>query len=186
MTIKTFFIVIGLLIAGCAFGVYQKHMTPDAAWVPIDDARAFAPTSVAKSVIQIQLSGAVVRPGVYEIAAGSRVSDVLAMAGGATTAANLERVNLAGKLRDGQHIKVPVLKQKRTKKPTHASGVAVVYLNHDSVETLTKLPLMTAPIAEQIVTYREKNGPFFQIEDLKKVKGISAKKIDAWRPYCRL
>ena len=66
--------------------------------------------------ITVCVSGAVVKPGLYEVTKGSRAQQVIEMAGGVTEEADLDRVNLAQLCKDGGHIKVPRLSKARMKK----------------------------------------------------------------------
>jgi competence protein ComEA len=125
--------------------------------------------------IFVHVAGRVRRPGVYELAEGSRVIDGIEAAGGARPDAYLDGLNLAAVLVDGQQILVP----KRTPGggggtgpgPT-STGPALVNLNTASAAELETLPGIGEVIAQAIVDHRTENGPFGTVEDLLDVSGI--------------
>jgi competence protein ComEA len=131
--------------------------------------------------IKVQVSGAILEPGVYSLDAGSRVSDALDAAGGARADANLDDLNLALKLEDGDGILVPTrvpgiesppwtpISSDSTKVATPKSKINI---NTATIEQLDTLPRIGPTLAQRIVDYRAQNGPFERIEDIKNVSGI--------------
>ena len=111
---------------------------------------------------------------------GSRVSDAVAAAGGFTTLANKERVNLAGVLRDGDQVHVPAITTETTNGalPT-PSGGAVVRINSASQRELETLPRVGPTMAQRIIEYREQVGPFSTLADLDQVSGIGPSTLEA-------
>ena len=129
--------------------------------------------------ITVHVSGAVQSPGVVRVAAGARVGEAIAAAGGALPEADLGRVNLAAPLADGQQLSVP-----RVSADGEAAAVAGdgrVRLNLAGVEELEALPGVGPVLAERIVAYREEHGPFAVVEDLLDVPGIGEGKLAALR-----
>lgn len=125
-----------------------------------------APASGSGPVL-VHVSGAVEAPGVYELPLGSRARDAIEMAGGASEDADLNRINLARVLQDGQQIHVPIVGDD--------SGEAVQFpinINIASVEQLSQLPGIGEVTAQAIIDYRESQGPFQRIEDIQNVSGI--------------
>ena len=135
----------------------------------------------------VHIAGAVYRPGVYEVTGNVRVMDILKLAGGPLPQADLDGVNLAAKVKDGQKIKVPELNSS-AKKSSQASSSKTEKLN--TIETQTNLPvhlstasqeaLMTIPgigpgMATRIITFRN-SGTWSTLEDFKKIKGLGKKK----------
>jgi competence protein ComEA len=133
----------------------------------------------AGRTITVHVSGAVQSPGVVRVAAGARVGEAIAAAGGALPEADLARVNLAAPLADGQQISVPAMS------PDGEGGVVAgdgrVRLNLAGVEELETLPGVGPVLAERIVAYREEHGPFAVVEDLLDVPGIGEGKLAALR-----
>ena len=120
-----------------------------------------------RAPITVHVSGGVAEPGVYELARGSRAQDAVEAAGGASEEADLERINLARVLQDGQQVYVPVAGD------DSAEGVTFpININIASAEQLTLLPGIGAVTAQAIVDYRDEEGPFTRIEDIQDVPGI--------------
>jgi competence protein ComEA len=98
------------------------------------------------------------------------VADALALAGGTTESADLERVNLADRLHDGAQIHVP--EQGATVDLATRVGGRVVYINDADAEELMTLPGIGPTLAEAILTYRAANGTFADLAALDAVEGI--------------
>jgi competence protein ComEA len=130
----------------------------------------------------VYISGAVKRPDVYRLPADARVKDVVLAAGGLSADAASEQINLAAPISDAQHIHVP----RQGEQPASAGGTSspataaanssgLTNLNTANQAELEDLPGIGAILAERIIAYREANGPFTRIEDLRKVSGIGEK-----------
>jgi competence protein ComEA len=141
-----------------------------------------APTATPQP-IQVYVSGAVTLPGVYSISWDSRVQQAIVAAGGTTMYADLVRVNLAERLYDGQQVYVPMQNEAATpilptpvSQPTAAILLSLpgskININTASNSDLEALPGIGPTLAQRIVEYRQANGPFNRLEDIKKVKGI--------------
>jgi len=136
--------------------------------------------------LTIYVTGAVYRPGIYHIAPKSRVSDVIALAGGTKPEANLEKINLAAKLKDGQRVLVAAKKTpKKTTSKNEDGSFIPININHASREILATVPGISERMANDIVTFRDKNGPFTSINTLTQIKGIGARTVEKWQPYLR-
>lgn len=133
------------------------------------------------STVIVYISGAVVTPDVYELPLDARIKDLVVAAGGLTADADPEQLNLAGLLKDSDHIHVP----RRGVSPAGAAAAVVadpaevaqsgpLDLNTASASDLDGLPGIGQSFADRIIEYRTANGPFASIEDLQKVKGIGA------------
>jgi competence protein ComEA len=137
----------------------------------------------AGSVI-VHVAGAVARPGVYEVPGHARVHDAVMAAGGTLAEADLEAVNLAREVVDGERIYIPVPGQ--TPPPVldgggtnpvgdgtgGGDGAGLVDLNFADATALDSLPGIGPVLADRIVAYRDKNGPFPDLEALTDVPGI--------------
>ena len=141
--------------------------------------------------IKVHVVGAVVRPGLYEVGAGSRVADALARAGGPTPAADLNQINLAAKLADGQQLVVPEKGAPGSAASASAGPVAggapgsgssaarqPVNLNSATVDQLNSLDGIGPKTAQKIIDYREAHGGFKSIEELLEVPGIGPAKFE--------
>ncbi|MGO0122766.1 helix-hairpin-helix domain-containing protein [Desulfothermobacter acidiphilus] len=138
----------------------------------------------------VHVAGAVERPGVYQLPAGSRVKDALDQAGPLPTA-DPHALNLAQVLVDGQKIVVPTKSSGEQggeprnpfmSSPTLSSGTKV-NLNTASEAELQTLPGIGPTLARRIVEYRSKNGPFSSVDELAKVPGIGARRLEQLRDY---
>jgi len=140
--------------------------------------------SVSRRVLVVDVAGAVRRAGLYRLPQGSRVADAIARAGGATAKANVDLVNLAAPLADGEQIVVPA------RGAAGASGVgasagpsasAPIDLNSATAEQLDALPGIGPVTAEKIVAFRQEHGPFTSVEDLDAIPGIGPSRIENLR-----
>ena len=107
---------------------------------------------------------------------GDRISRLLELAGGATEDADLTSVNLAREVSDGEQIIIASTKAgtAASNVPSAASGEATGLININLADkaALMSLPGIGEVRAQAIISYREKNGSFKKIEDIKKVSGI--------------
>ena len=130
---------------------------------------------------RVCVTGAVLHPGVVTVPAGSLLADALDAAGGATSAADLGRVNLAASLADNQHVVVPARAAPATAVPDAPSG-ALVNINTATAEALEALPHIGPALAQRIIDYREAHGPFARKEDLQNVAGIGETRYNDLAP----
>jgi competence protein ComEA len=156
-------------------------------------------------LVTVHVAGAVRRPGVYRLPAGSRVDDALHRAGGAARRADLTAVNLAAKLEDGRQVLVPL----RAAAPGAAAGAggaagggaggsgvggvgggsaagaaagAPINLNTATIEQLDTLDGVGPGIAQRIIDYRVQHGGFRSVAELGEVPGIGDKRLAALTP----
>jgi len=126
-----------------------------------------APAVVDGAPIRVHVIGAVQRPGVVPLRSGDRISDALAAAGGSSTTADLEDLNLARRLRDGEQLVIPE-KTRRAAAVTAASPApgTKLDLNRATEAQLDALPGVGATYAKRIVDSRAVDGPFKNTQDL--------------------
>lgn len=120
------------------------------------------------STIFVYVCGKVKSPGVYELPYGARYADAIKAAGGATKKGNLDSLNLAQKVSDGE--KIEVLSNKS--QTSESSDSKLININTADVSLLQTLSGIGKAKAEQIVSYRESHGNFKSIEEIMKVPGI--------------
>jgi competence protein ComEA len=133
------------------------------------------------SDLVVDVTGAVQKPGVYRMPAGSRVNDAVKRAGGETGKAALESINLAARLADGQQVVVP--------EDGPGSAPAAVGENEDgpiSLSTATAAELDTidgiGPVtAEGIIEFREEHGGLSSVDQLDQISGIGPATMEALR-----
>lgn len=134
--------------------------------------------SAVPRVLTVHVAGAVVHPGVVRLEEGTRVMDAVEGAGGPLPEADLDALNLAQPVQDGQKINVP--RKGENGGSTQGQGGKTsgkVNINQAGPDELEKLPGIGPTLAERIVSYRERNGGFRSIEELRKVSGIGEKKF---------
>jgi competence protein ComEA len=126
--------------------------------------------------------GAVLRPGLYRLPRGDRVYDAIAAAGGMTVNADPTRLpNLAGRLKDGEQIKVPFAKGA-------AGGIVTgrTSLNSATLEELVVVPGFTEAFAQEVIDYRANFGGFQSTRELVDVLGMSEAAYVVARRYVTL
>jgi competence protein ComEA len=145
---------------------------------------ASAPASAGKPVV-VDVVGAVRSPGLYRLTEGARVADALARAGGTTPKAQLELVNLAAPISDGEQIVVP---RRGAPAPAaagtgSANGVpsGPVHLNTATLEQLDALPGVGPVTAQKILDYRQEHGAFGSVDELDAIPGIGQARLEQLR-----
>ena len=137
-----------------------------------------AAAAVTAGPLLVHVVGAVRHPGVYQLADGARARDAVTAAGGATKRAELEGLNLAAPVADGEQVVVPVRGQASRAAATPGKP-AIVRLNQAEVAALDTLPGIGPATAQRIIAWRDEHGPFGTIEDLLDVPGIGEAKLAA-------
>jgi len=136
----------------------------------------------APAGLLVHVVGAVEHPGLYRMKRGDRVYDAIGAAGGLSVEADISRLpNLAGRLKDGEQIKVPYAKG--------ASGATVVTrtnLNLASVEELEVVPGFTSAFAQDVIDYRTNFGGFQNTRELVDILGMSEADYEIARRYLAL
>ncbi len=136
-----------------------------------------SPTATAPSVVVVDVVGAVARPGVVRLPAGSRVIDALLAAGGMTGDVDLFLVNKVAFLRDGMRIYVPKPGEQPPAGSLGSSGEAKIDVNRASEAELVSLPGIGPTTAAKIVRSRE-SKPFARPEELQ-TRGLVTARIYA-------
>jgi competence protein ComEA len=132
--------------------------------------------------VRVYVSGAVLHPDVYALEPDSIVKDALTAAGGSAKDADLDRINLASPLSDGQQVHVPRLGEESppVQAPSRLSGIAgKINLNTADAALLETLPGLGPVLAQRIVDYRQEHGRFDRIEDIMEVPGIGQRTFEA-------
>ena len=150
-------------------------------------ASATTTTAVADDLL-VHAAGAVVSPGLHRVPADARVADLLAAAGGPVAETDLDRVNLAAPLADGQRVWFPRVGEAAPPPvpgeggpaPPGADGGALD-LNTATADQLEALPGIGPSIAAAIVEHRERAGAFRAVDDLLDVPGIGPARLEELR-----
>ncbi|MEY3559254.1 MAG: hypothetical protein RL374_1960 [Actinomycetota bacterium] len=183
-----------------------ESVVPHASGVGIVEPLSTVPTPLT---VRVHVAGAVVHPGVYTVSSSARVVDAVKAAGGATSRADLERINLAQTIVDTEQVFVPFRSTRTTKitvaprlRPSRTTvpvsvptipgalpiiGVPtttvtpLINLNSATSDQLDTLPGVGPSTAKAIISYRNRKGPFRKVEDLLNVPGIGPSKVAAIR-----
>lgn len=146
------------------------------------------PAARSRPVLVIHVVGAVRRPGLYRLAEGARAADAVSRAGGPTANADLEAIDLAAPIADGQQVAVPRRADAGASlAPTSPPGAGLaarmgpVHLNTATAEQLDTLPGIGPSTAQKIVDYRHEHGSFRSVDELDAIPGIGLAKIDQLR-----
>lgn len=144
-------------------------------------------------LVTVDVKGAVKKPGVYQLQSNSRVHDALEKAGGMTEEADLKSINQAQKLSDEAVVYVAKVGENAVDVTTSApasatSGTgqaksALVNLNTATEADFQTISGIGQKRAQDIIAYREANGRFKSVDDLKNVSGIGAKTLEKLKEY---
>ena len=152
-----------------------------------------------ESVI-VHVTGEVKKPGVVRVKEGSRVEDIVKAAGGLTENADISNINLAYVVEDGTKIRIPSTDDEKQEEyitqsigegiimqeESNNSRSSIVNINTANETELEELPGIGASIAGKIIEYRNKNGKFKSIEDIKNVTGIGDSKFEKIKSLIRV
>jgi len=152
---------------------------------PVTAATAAAAGNVdvpAPAGLLVHVVGAVEHPGLYRMNRGDRVYDAIASAGGLSVEADITRLpNLAGRLKDGEQVKVPFAKG--------SAGTTVIVrtnLNTSTLEELEVVPGFTSAFAQDVIDYRTNFGGFQNTRELVDILGMSEADYVVARRYLTL
>jgi competence protein ComEA len=144
--------------------------------------------------VVVYISGAVNNPDVYALEHDARVIDVVRAAGGLTTDAARDQINLAAHIQDAQHIHIPRVGETPVvpSEPSvpqaqpDAAANGPVDINTATAAELETLPGIGPAMAQRILEYRDANGPFATVDDLQNVSGIGPAMLEELRPLVRV
>jgi competence protein ComEA len=190
---KRVFLIALILVIGFSVTIYKKHFKPIS--------KNFAENTVnietrelitnnyeqaikVKNKILVHIGGAVRNPGLYKLDANLRTLDAIKIAGGLLDNANLDKVNLAKKLKDGQKIQVPF--KKKVAKKTVIKKRIEINLNTANLDQLCEIPGIGPNTARKIIELRDTLGSFTNFEELTKISGIGKSKLRKLAPFIKL
>jgi competence protein ComEA len=179
------------VVAAAVLGFLLLHRSAPPPELRLPRAEA-APASTATTTAEVvvHVAGAVARPGVVRLGGGGRVTDAIAAAGGPAADADLNQVNLAAKVGDGDRIYVPRRGEAPPPAPTAGAPASAragpVDLNAAGPEQLDALPGVGPATAKAIVDYRTRHGRFRAVDDLLSVPGIGPAKLATLKPLVRV
>ncbi len=170
--------VCGGLFAGCRKEVPLELPSQEEIEEVPEEETAQAEEAGELPPIWVDICGEVRRPGVYEMTDGDRLYQIVEKAGGMTEEAQPVSVNLARQLVDGEQIYVysrkeyEALPEAETPVNPLENAAGKININTASAEELTALSGIGPAKAAAIVAYREENGGFSEIEQIREVDGV--------------
>lgn len=182
----------GCLLVGLAVGALwwltRQAPEPVESTLPLVEPATVTTTTATPGPVVVHVAGAVARPGVQRLPAGSRVVDAVDAAGGLLPDADTGRVNLAAEIRDGSQVYVPLVGEVP---PPSATGTAVdddgpIDINVADATLLETLPGVGPATAAAIIDHRDRNGPFASVDGLLQVRGIGEAKLAQLRDLVRV
>lgn len=198
---KTTILIIAIIVAiGVIYFIYNKNQIRSD--IDLESEILISNTSENKTNVEIQedlviihITGSVKNPGIVKLKYGSRIEDAIEAAGGLTENADITNVNLAYVLDDGVKIRIPSITDEKKgdeqileeesgeniieeTNMTFGASTKEVNINKATETELQSLPGIGASLASRIIEYRNQNGKFSKIEDIKNVNGIGDSKYD--------
>jgi len=160
--------IIGLLFLGLAIFLTFKNESQKSGVTFLEEENKSGPTK-----IKVDIEGAVIRPGVYELSSDQRIQDLLVLGGGLSSSADrayvAQNLNLAAKLTDGGKVYIPQVGEVRSGIVDGANILAKVNINTASISELDTLPGIGPVTAQKIIS----NRPYQLPEDLKNKKVVN-------------
>ena len=197
---KIIVIVIAIIVIGIV-GVYYINSTKEIYSNEEIDYEVVEINENEKSErnIIVHIAGAVKRNGIVEVKENSRINDIVEAAGGLTDNADLNQVNLAYIVEDGQKIYIPSIDEYKEKteeiiqenagnnvtEETRESTI-LININKANLQELCMLPGIGEATAQKIIQYREENSKFSSIEEIKNVSGIGEAKYESIKDFIEI
>ncbi len=129
--------------------------------------------------LYVELKGEVRLPGIYKVEKGTRLYEVVLLAGGTTKEADTKEINQATLITDGKAYVIPKKSANEPSTPQEPKDEnGPVSINTASKDELMSLPNIGPATAENIIAHREEHGPFERLEDLTDVRGIGEATLD--------
>ncbi|OLC64159.1 MAG: hypothetical protein AUH69_12775 [Actinobacteria bacterium 13_1_40CM_4_65_12] len=171
-----------LLGVGAVVGAYA-YTSATTSSSPVTNKAAAGTLDVpAPAGMMVHVVGAVEHPGLYRMRRGDRVYDVIAAAGGLSVEADITRLpNLAGRLKDGEQVKVPFAKGS-----AGSIVIARTNLNFATLEELEVVPGFTSAFAQEVIDYRTNFGGFQNTRELVDILGMGEADYVIARRYLTL
>lgn len=195
-----FLIPIILILIGIIYCLFNKYYESDE-YILNEDFILHGTNSIENQINQsklekdkvvIHITGEVYEEGVYELEEGARIIDAVKCAGGLTVEADTSKINLAYILKDGQKIVIPSSYDDIDEFVTNEScgniieentQDNIININTASKEELKSLPGIGESTAQKIISYRNENGKFLNIEDITNVSGIGDSKFESIKDF---
>jgi len=183
-----------VVAASMGFLLMRRAAPPPEIQLPRAQAAPAPAAPPTSADVTVHVAGDVVRPGIVKVASGARMADALAAVGGPRPDADLDQVNLAAKVGDGDRVYVPRRGEALPSAPggatagggTSSAKAGPVDLNSAGPDELDSLPGVGPATAKAIVDYRTRHGRFRSVDDLLAVPGIGPAKLATLKPLARV
>lgn len=140
--------------------------------------------------LYVDIGGEVMKPGVYEVSEGTRLFEVIDKAGGLTEDADIDGINRAETVQDGQKIMIGRQggnpnenREGYSANNVTDTGEGKVNINTADAAALQTIPGIGPSKADRIIEYRESEGKFNEIDDIKNISGIGNKTFESIKEY---
>lgn len=182
-------IAVVVVIIATTVGIYMYKQTQENTVSYYGNEEQSEETHISQ--ITVHITGAINNPGVIILEEGARIVDALEAAGGETEEADVNRLNLAYVLEDGEKLYIPSKNEEEQEyitqgKDNMSEGQSKININSAQIEELITLPGVGEATANKIIEYRKENGKFQKIEDLKNVPGIGDSKYENIKTMIRV
>ena len=194
-----FLIIVSILIITIGWKLYsseKNNITIIPSAQESEPISLSAEDDVEKGICIIHIAGAVKQPGVYQLEQGKRIIDAVKIAGGQAEEANLDAINLAAQLYDGQKIMIPFISDANSNNLSRTLGIvetppssmnsgnsSLLNLNSAEARQLENLPGIGSVLADRILEYRKDHGMFRTMEEVMNVPGIGEKKFESMKEF---
>ena len=146
-----------------------------------------------ESLIVVEIKGEVVNPDVYTLNEGSIIKDLIDIAGGLTTEADISNINRAKEIKNHELIIIRNINDKANEDDVIEDSISeeviddtLISINNSDIEQLKEIPGIGEVKAKAIISYRESNGEFRSIDELKNVDGIGEKTFEKIKDNIKL
>lgn len=191
---KKLLLIAGFIIGGILFFTIQYLMK-----VPITE-QSHAPNALIaeesstvpekenNTKLFVDIKGAILHPGLYEVLPESRVANLIELAGGLTEQADAKQINLAQLLQDEMVVYIPMIGEEGVVQANEAQTAqgndrSKINLNKATLEELQKIPGVGQKKAEAILQYREEKGAFKKIEEITEISGIGPNTFEKLKEF---
>ena len=171
-------IILLAAVGGTYYGLYSEEQSA------MLESSSPGESQMPAREITIYVTGAVNKPGLVKVPDGARAAEAVNACGGLLPTADSEKINLAQALKDGQQLNVPEKNRSNVKsdpskidKSKAGESSEMVNINTADEKALDTLPGVGPAMAKRIIEFRETEGAFQSIEDIKKVRGIGDAKF---------
>jgi competence protein ComEA len=186
-------LLLGIFMSGCGGGTasYLETAGSDTEEEVLSTQADSTPEQDSEPIL-IYICGEVRSPGVYELKGGSRITDAVEAAGGLTDKASREYWNLAELLMDGEMLYFPTVEEAKEREEaaeetsSAAEDDGLININTADLTELQKIPGIGESRAASIISYRQENGSFGSIEDIKNVSGIKDGLFEKMKDYIKV